>query len=813
MRRLVLLLCVVPLLGLAACDDGEGDGAPGGSGASGGGDAGGAGGGGPGGSGAGGEVVAPTVTSVTPASGPVGTAVTVTGTGFLAGAELFFGSSRSAGVTIVSTTQLQGVAPAREGGGAVDVTVRNADGGAGKLTGGFTYDGTEPLRTIGFATLQFPAVHTGAPGTTLEIYGRVYAEGVTEAAGAPTGIDMEAGVGLDGTDPSTWTWTAGAWNLQADNNDEFVGTVTLPAVEGGYRLAVRFRIDGGPFTLGDLDGSTNGFDPAQAGRLTVALPPAPALDFCILQFPAAIDAAPEAPAGTIYARVYEPSVTDGGDPRQVEVEIGVGLDANNPVDWSWLPAAFSADVGNDDEHSLALQAPAPLGTYRFAARGRLVGTNDWLLCDLDGSTNGFELAQAGTLVVSSPPPATIDWGILTPSAVAFTEGEAPARLLLEVYEPGLTDAAGDGGVQAELYVGDLALPSPDVDATGWTRLSFAWLEDAAGLGGGLENDRLTAELPALAAGDYRAFASVTLDRGETVTWVDVTGTADGFDPGAFAAILVRAPAPASIDWGILREPASLAVVAPGGTVTVMVDLYEPARTQGAGQGAGLAVEIGVGAVGADLATFTFTAVPYTADVDGAGQLADDRFVLALAVPAGEGLYELVARARLDGGAAQLLDLTGTDDGFDRASTGRLQVLAPPAPAVDYCRIQFPPDLTVTAGVDSGLVFGRVFETVVTEGPGQGAGLLGELGFGPLGSDPAAGGWVYSAGVYNGDLMNDFGTSLSDDEYRGSMLVPVAGSYSYAWRFSLDAGASWTWCDKGGSGNGYDPADAGLLTAQ
>lgn len=186
-----------------------------------------------------------------------------------------------------------------------------------------------------------------------------------------------------------------------------------------------------------------------------------------------------------------------------------------------------------------------------------------------------------------------------------------------------------------------------------------------------------------------------------MTWVDVTGTADGFGTGDFDAILVRAPARASIDWGILRQPASLAVVAP----------------------------------------------------------------------------------------------------------------APSAPAVDYCRIQFPPDLTVTAGVDSGLVFGRVFETVVTEGPGQGAGLLGELGFGPLGSDPAAGGWVYSAGVYNGDLMNDFGTSLSDDEYRGSMLVPVAGSYSYAWRFSLDAGASWTWCDKGGSGNGYDPADAGLLTAQ
>lgn len=812
MRRLVLLLSL-PLLVLAACgDDGDSPGggggsAPGGSGGGGGGD----GGGGPGGGG--GEVVDPTITSVTPASGPVGTTVTVAGTGFQAGAELFFGSSRAGGTTVVSSTELQGTAPAREGGGAVDVTVRNADGGSARLTGGFTYDGGQPLRSIGWAALQFPAVHTGVPGSTVDVYGRVFAEGVTEAAGAPEGIEMEVGVGPDGSDPTTWTWAAGAWNLQADNNDEFFGAVTLPEVEGAYRMTVRFRIDGGLWTIGDLDGSTNGFDPGQTGRLTVALPPAPALDHCILQFPPVIEVSPGAPAGTIYVRAYEPGVTDGGDPRQIEVEVGVGVDANNPVDWSWLPATYQRDVNNDDEHALALQAPPVLGTYRYAGRGRIVGSNDWLLCDLDGSANGFDLAQAGTLQVTTPPPATIDWGILTPAAVAYTEGEAPARLLLEVYEPGVTDAAGDGGVQGELYVGGAALPSPDVDPTGWTRLSFAWLEDAPGLGGGVENDRLAAELPVLPAGDYRAYATVTLDRGNTVTWIDVTGTADGFDAAAFASILVRAPAPAAIDWGILREPASLAVLEPGAALPVVIDLYEPGRTPGVGAGAGLVVEIGIGAVGADLATFTFTQAPYAGDVDGGGQLADDRFVIDLPVPAAEGLYELVARARLDGGTAQTFDLTGSDDGFDRAMTGRLQVQAPPPPAVDYCRIQFPPSLTVTAGVASELVFGRVFESAVTEGAGQGGGLVGEVGFGPQGSDPAAGGWVFSPGAYNGDLMNDFGSSLSDDEYRGSMLVPIAGTYSYAWRFSLDGGASWTYCDQGGSGNGYDPNDAGLLTAQ
>ena len=74
-------------------------------------------------------VAAPTVTGLTPASGPIagGTTVTVTGTGFTPASTVKFGSVAGTGVVFVSSTSLTAVSPA-EGPGAVDVTVTTVGG-------------------------------------------------------------------------------------------------------------------------------------------------------------------------------------------------------------------------------------------------------------------------------------------------------------------------------------------------------------------------------------------------------------------------------------------------------------------------------------------------------------------------------------------------------------------------------------------------------------------------------------------------------------------------------------------------------------
>ncbi len=83
---------------------------------------------------------APTVTSVSPTSGTIngGTALTITGTGFLSGATVSLGGAAATGVTVVSSTKITATSPAHATG-TVNVVVTNTDGQSGTLSGGYTY--------------------------------------------------------------------------------------------------------------------------------------------------------------------------------------------------------------------------------------------------------------------------------------------------------------------------------------------------------------------------------------------------------------------------------------------------------------------------------------------------------------------------------------------------------------------------------------------------------------------------------------------------------------------------------------------------
>ena len=83
---------------------------------------------------------APTVSRVSPASGPTagGSTVTITGSGFLSGSTVRFGTVMATSVTVSSTGTITAVSPA--GSGAVDVTVTNGNGTSATSTADrFTY--------------------------------------------------------------------------------------------------------------------------------------------------------------------------------------------------------------------------------------------------------------------------------------------------------------------------------------------------------------------------------------------------------------------------------------------------------------------------------------------------------------------------------------------------------------------------------------------------------------------------------------------------------------------------------------------------
>lgn len=84
---------------------------------------------------------APSVTSVSPTSGPTagGTAITISGTGFAAGAAVTVGGSSATGVVVNNSTTITANTPAHASG-TVDVVVTNPDGQSGTKTNAFTYN-------------------------------------------------------------------------------------------------------------------------------------------------------------------------------------------------------------------------------------------------------------------------------------------------------------------------------------------------------------------------------------------------------------------------------------------------------------------------------------------------------------------------------------------------------------------------------------------------------------------------------------------------------------------------------------------------
>lgn len=58
---------------------------------------------------------------------------------------------------------------------------------------------------------------------------------------------------------------------------------------------------------------------------------------------------------------------------------------------------------------------------------------------------------------------------------------------------------------------------------------------------------------------------------------------------------------------------------------------------------------------------------------------------------------------------------------------------------------------------------------------------------------------------------------TNDEFQASFVAPAPGMYAYAYRFSVDGGGRWTYCDTDGAGaNGgltFESGNLGVMTVE
>jgi hypothetical protein len=263
----------------------------------------------------------PTVTSVSPNTGPIagGTSVTITGTNFVAGATVTFGSAAATGVSVTNSTTIAATTPGNPAG-AVTVTVTNAGGGSpsGSLPSGFTYTSSSgPPTNFRFLTTSLPDGSTNAVYSDTVITANAAGPITFGASGLPPGITIDAKTGLlsgrptvvsgfsvtitanDGTNTITFSTTLKISAAGGGGNGGVTfTTTTLPqgTVGQAYTVTITVASGVGPFVFGATD-----------------LPPGLSLN----GLTAVVSGTPSA-AGTFYVTF---SVTDKGEGNNKVVEI------------------------------------------------------------------------------------------------------------------------------------------------------------------------------------------------------------------------------------------------------------------------------------------------------------------------------------------------------------------------------------------------------------------------------------------------------------------------------------------------------------
>ncbi|WP_431110101.1 T9SS type A sorting domain-containing protein [Winogradskyella poriferorum] len=226
------------------------------------------------------------------------------------------------------------------------------------------------------------------------------------------------------TDGTNWvtieTWNQSNTPAVAGETVSFdISPLTASNVQFAFYVAE--NTDGGV----DIDFHVDNFNVS-------AITPTDTADFINLQWPGTASIVPGG-SFTAYAQIYEPGTTDAVG-QGANVEAWIGVSATNATtttdfissDWTWIPATYNTDTGNNDEYQATLGATLPVGTHYYVSRFSVnggpysYGGND--ISDGDGGNfwDGSSYVS-GVLTVNATPEPTNH--VLTFAAVADSDTE------------------------------------------------------------------------------------------------------------------------------------------------------------------------------------------------------------------------------------------------------------------------------------------------------------------------------------------------------------------------------------------------------
>jgi hypothetical protein len=230
------------------------------------------------------------------------------------------------------------------------------------------------------------------------------------------------------------------------------------------------------------------------------------------------------------------------------------------------------------------------------------------------------------------PPPQIDWANLQwPPSGSISLGDG-YNVYAQVYEPGVTDAGGQGaGITC--WIG---YSTSNTDPSTWTNWVVATYNSDAG-----NNDEYIANIGAAitSTGTYYYASKFQLGIATPV----YGGFSGGFWNGTSnASGVLTVNAGAQINWANLQWPQS-GSISNGGTYNVYAQVYEPGVTDGVGQGTGITCWIGYNSSNTDPSTWT-NWVPATFNTDVGSN--DEYFANIGSVITTPGTYYYASRFKL-----------------------------------------------------------------------------------------------------------------------------------------------------------------------
>ncbi|WP_432672667.1 T9SS sorting signal type C domain-containing protein [Flavobacterium sp. SM2513] len=283
----------------------------------------------------------------------------------------------------------------------------NAGGNSAWSSTSVGYATAAPDPVITYAVLQFPGTADLYEGNTVTVYGRVYAETVTEGPGGSGMITAEVGYNATNTNPNTWVnWTTATWNAQYGNNDEYNASIGTGLTPGTYYYAVRFKLGTGAYVYGGTAG--NWYSTGNNGVLTIN---SNLVDWANYQSPVS-GTFTLGGAYNVYGQVYEPGITNAGSPGAgITAEAGYSTLDTNPSTWSnWVATTFNTDIGNNDEYTANIgPSITTAGVYYLAFRYKKTGSTEYVY----GGKNGIWSSDNATVTVVSPQEINIKQGVVS----------------------------------------------------------------------------------------------------------------------------------------------------------------------------------------------------------------------------------------------------------------------------------------------------------------------------------------------------------------------------------------------------------------